>query len=168
MWWSDGLRRAAALCLAVGLAAGLAGCGFQMRGQVSLPPEMARTYISTHDRQSVFFRRLVAELGKNNVQVVDSPLDAGATLTIVDDSTGQRVISVSARNIPREFEVFYRVTYSVQDDTRTLLEPQEQFVARDYTYDETLVLGKAQEEELIRAALADDLVRLVMFQLSAL
>lgn len=146
----------------------MAGCGFQMRTQPTLPPEMARTYISAVDRQSVFYRKLAAELRKNGVVVVDSPLDAGATLNVLDDETGQRVISVSARNIPREFEVFYRVTYSVSDDSRVLLEPQEQVVARDYTFDETLVLGKAQEEEMIRAGIADDLVRLVMFRLAAL
>lgn len=146
----------------------LSSCGFQMRTQPTLPPEMARTYISTADRQSVFYRKLTAELRKNGISVVESPLDASATLNVLDDETGQRVISVSARNIPREFEVYYRVTYSVQNDSRVLLEPQEQVVARDYTFDETLVLGKAQEEEMIRAGIADDLVRLVMFRLAAL
>jgi LPS-assembly lipoprotein len=161
MWW---FKRAAALVTVLAVA----GCGFQMRGQPDLPVVMAKTYIATPDRQSLFYRKLAAELRNNGVQVVDSPLDAGATLNIIDDETGQRVISVSARNIPREYEVFYRIIYSVQNGTRTMLEPQEQTVARDYTYDETLVLGKSQEEDLIRAAIADDLVRLVMFQLAAL
>ena len=120
-----------------------------MRGQPDMPVVMSRTYIATPNRQSLFYRKLAAELRHNGVQVVDSPLDAGATLNILDDETGQRVISVSARNIPREYEVFYRIIYSVQNESGTMLEPQEQTVARDYTYDETLVLGKAQEEELI-------------------
>ena len=150
------------------VSAVIAGCGFQMRGQPDIPAAMSRTYIATPNRHSIFYRKLAAELRSNGVDVVESPLDAGATLNIIDDQTGQRVISVSARNIPREYEVFYRVIYSVQNETGTMLEPQEQTVARDYTYDETLVLGKAQEEEMIRAAIADDLVRLVMFQLAAL
>ena len=154
--------------IAVVASAVMAGCGFQMRGQPDIPAAMSRTYIATPNRHSIFYRKLAAELRNNGVDVVESPLDAGATLNIIDDQTGQRVISVSARNIPREYEVFYRVIYSVQNDAGTMLEPQEQTVARDYTYDETLVLGKAQEEEMIRAAIADDLVRLVMFQLAAL
>ena len=162
------LSRWLGVIAAVLVAATSSGCGFQMRGQPDIPVVMSRTYIATPNRHSIFYRKLAAELRDNGVQIVDSPLDAGATLTIIDDETGQRVISVSARNIPREFEVFYRVIYSVQNDSGTMLEPQEQAVARDYTYDETLVLGKAQEEEMIRAAIADDLVRLVLFQLAAL
>ena len=152
--------------LAVALIA--AGCGFHMRGQPTLPAELARTYLSSTDRQSLFYRKLKSELRQNGVDVVESPVDATAVLTILRDETGQRVLSVSARNIPREFEVFYSVSYRLQDDTRTMIEAQEQTLTRDYTYDETLVLGKAREEDLIREAIADDLVRVVMFQLAAL
>ena len=133
-----------------------------------LPSELDRTYLATTDRQTPFVRRLSRELRDGGVAVVDSPVDATSVLTILDDETGQRVLSVSARNIPREYEVFYRVTFSLEQGERTLLEPQEQAVERSYVYDETLVLGKAREEEQIREALTNDLVRLVMFQLAAL
>ena len=146
----------------------VAGCGFHLRGQPVLPAEMSRTFISATDRQSLFYRKLKTELRQNGVQVVESPTDATAIFNILDDQTGQRVLSVSARNIPREFEVFYQITYSLQNNERTVIEPQEQAVARDYTYNETLVLGKAREEEQMRNAIADDLVRIVMFQLAAL
>ena len=43
-----------------------------------------------------------------------------------------------------------------------------QTLTRDYTYDETQVLGKAREEEVLRDALVDNLVRITMIQLSAL
>jgi LPS-assembly lipoprotein len=78
------------------------------------------------------------------------------------------VLSVSARNIPREYEVYYTINYSVKTGEAILLEPRMQTLTRDYTYDETQVLGKAREEELMRAAIVDDLVRNVLFQLSSL
>jgi LPS-assembly lipoprotein len=78
------------------------------------------------------------------------------------------VLSVSARNVPREFEVFYTVYYSVQTADTTLLEPRAQTRTRDYTWDETEVLGKEREEELMREAIVDDLVRIVLIQLSAI
>ena len=154
----------------VGLGAlvALSGCGFHLRSAPVLPPELDRTYLAADDRQTPFVRRLRRELRDSGIAVVDSPVDATSVLTILDDETGQRVLSVSARNIPREYEVFYRVTFSLQQGERTLLEAQEQAVERSYVYDETLVLGKAREEEQIRSALTDDLVRLVMFQLAAL
>ncbi len=49
-----------------------------------------------------------------------------------------------------------------------LLPPQDITFVRDYTWDETLVLGKAHEEELMREALVRDLVRTVLKQFSTL
>jgi outer membrane lipopolysaccharide assembly protein LptE/RlpB len=88
-------------------------------------------------------------------------------LTILGDDTGQRVLSVSAQNIPQEYEVYYRIMYRLQSADKILLETQNQVMTRDYTYDVTLVLGKAREEELIREAIVADLVRVVMVQLAA-
>ena len=146
----------------------LGSCGFQMRGAASIPPEMSRTYISTQDRHSLFYRRLRETLENAGVDVVDSPVDATATFTIHSDIPGQRVLSVSARNVPREFEVSYTVYYSVRTEKSTLLEPRSQTLTRDYTWDETKVLGKEKEEELLRDAIVDDLVRIVLIQLSAI
>lgn len=146
----------------------LSACGFQMRGATTVPPEMLRTYIDSSDHHSLFFRRLRVGLLEVGVDLVDSPLDADATFTILSDVTGQRVLSVSARNVPREFEVFYTIFYGVKSGKETLLETRSQTLIRDYTWDETQVLGKEREEELLRKAIVDDLVRIVLIQLSAL
>lgn len=146
----------------------LSACGFQMRGATSVPPEMARTYIATEDQRSLFYRRLRDSLQSAGVTVVESPFDATATFSILSDLPGQRVLSVSARNVPREFEVFYTVFYSVQAKNVTLLEPRSQTLTRDYTWDVTEVLGKEKEEELLREAIVDDLVRIVLIQLSSI
>ncbi len=139
-----------------------------MRGAASVPPEMARTYIAADDQRSLFYRRLRDSLQGAGVNIVESPYDATATFSILSDMPGQRVLSVSARNVPREFEVFYTVFYSVQAKEVTLLEPRSQTLIRDYTWDETKVLGKEKEEELLRAAIVDDLVRIVLIQLSSI
>jgi len=78
------------------------------------------------------------------------------------------VISVSARNVPREYEIYYTIIYELNTDEATLMEERTQTLTRDYTFDETLVLGKAREEEVLRDAIADDLVRIVLIQLSSL
>ena len=159
----DGLRPLFVLIVLL-----LAACGFQMRGAASVPPEMARTYIAADDQRSLFYRRLRDSLRGIGVNVVDSPVEATATFSIVSDIPGQRVLSVSARNVPREFEVFYTVLYSLQTEDATLLEARSQTLTRDYTWDETRVLGKEKEEALLREAIVDDLVRIVLIQLSAI
>lgn len=129
---------------------------------------MARTYIETGDRYSLFYRKLTDTLEQAGVELVDSPSEASAELIIHTDDTGQRVLSVSARNVPREYEVYYTVYYSLVSGSSVLMEPRLETLTRDYTYDETRVLGKQREEELLREAIADDLVRVVLRQLSSL
>lgn len=146
----------------------LVGCGFQMRGSTTIPAEMSRTYIETTDRHSLFYRHLRDNFRRAGVELVDSPLDATATFSIISDITGQRVLSVSARNVPREFEVFYTVMYDLKTEKESLLDPSAQTLTRDYTWDETQVLGKEKEEQIMREAIVEDLIRIILIQLSAL
>lgn len=129
---------------------------------------MARTYISVDDQNSQFYRALREQLRAAGVDIVDSAAASTATLSITFDETDQRVLSVSARNVPTEYEVYYTIWYGIDDGVRNLLEPQALTVTRDYTYDSRLVLGKAREEELLRKAIVEDLVRIVMKQIATL
>ena len=146
----------------------VAGCGFHLQGAFTTPAEMERTYIAPADQHSIFYRELRAAMKAAGVQVVDDASDATATFTILLDETDQRVLSVSARNVPTEYEVYYTIEYGLDDGTKNLLDVQRRTLTRDYTYDSTLVLGKAKEEELLREAIVDDLVRIVLKQISTL
>ena len=149
-------------------AASLAACGFHLQGAFSTPPGMDRTYIATNDRYSLFLREFEAQMRGAGVELTETASDATATFTISFDQTDQRVLSVSARNVPTEYEVFYTITYSLDSATQNLMPQQTLTLTRDYTYDSTLVLGKAREEELLREAIVQDLVRIVMKQISTL
>ena len=148
-------------------ACGLTACGFQLRAAPDIPAEMSRTYIAAGDKYSLFYRKFREGLANAGVEVVDSPVDSTAVFSILSDVTDRRVLSVSALNAPREYEVYYTIYYSVEGGNKSIMEPQSLTLARDYTYDETLVLGKAREEELLREAIVDDLVRIVLKQLSS-
>ena len=161
--WSYSRRRVAVALLALSLA----GCGFQLRGQASLPEVMARTYIETDDTFSEFYRRLKQALSSAGVEVIKQRDAASAVIHIRTDHTGQRVLSVSARNLPREYEVYYTISFSVVAGDEVLIEAQTVTLTRDYTYDETMVLGKSEEVQVLRQAIARDLVQLVTRQLTS-
>lgn len=146
----------------------LSSCGFQMQGALSTPAELQRTFIATDDSHSLFYRELRAQLQTAGVQMVDSIAEATGTISILYDETDQRVLSVSARNVPTEYEVYYTVQYSIDGGGEILVEPQTLTLTRDYTYDPLLVLGKAREEEQLRAAVVKDLVRIVLKKISTL
>lgn len=145
----------------------LVACSFQLQGAVTVPAEMERTFINTDDRYSLFYRAFRKDLLAADVNIVDSPDEATATITIYFDKTGQRVLSVSARNVPTEYEVFYTIQYGLMSGDVALIEVQDMTLTRDYTYDATLVLGKEKEQELMRDAIVQDLVRIVLKQISA-
>jgi LPS-assembly lipoprotein len=150
------------------LVVAASSCGFQIRGVADVPPEMQRTYIATADRHSGFYQALRRELSSAGIELVDSPVDATSIFNIHTDITNQRVLSVSARNVPTEYEVFYIVNYSLVSGLTTLMQPRTQTQTRFYTWDETLVLGKQMEQQTLRDAIVGDLVRVVMIQLSSI
>lgn len=150
------------------LALLLTGCGFHLQGDLTAPPQMERTYIAAVERNTQFHRELRRQLQESGVNLVDSPDEATAILSIMSDQTGQRVLSVSARNVPTEYEVFYSVEYALVAGETSLLPPQDITFTRAYTYDETLVLGKTHEEDLMRKAIVRDLARAVLKQISTL
>lgn len=154
--------------LALGLCAAMLGsCGFALEGTGALPSAMTRTFVDAPRRNSPFMSSLRDALRLRGSQIVDTATQADAVLTVSADDTGQRVLSVSARNIPREYEIYYAVTVSLRAGTTALMEPETIIVTRAYTYDETQVLGKSAEERLLREALAQDLARQVLRRVEA-
>jgi len=150
------------------VSTGLVGCGFRMQGIGAFPESLATTYIDTPDRYSVFYRELRSELEQGGVKVVDSPVHSNATIRIETDNSGQNVLTVSGRNVPTEYNVFYNISYSVWVESEEVLPAQELGLTQAYTYDATTVLGKNRERDAIRDALAENLVRQVAQQLSLL
>ena len=160
-------RRAAWVAMLAAAAVLVTACGFQLRGVVPLPPEMTRTYIDSPDRFSDLYRSLRRGLADNGVEVVDNRADADAVLRLRQEDFGERVLSVSARNIPREFEVYYIVDFQLEVNGSVRLDDQRIVQTRSYTWLETEVLGKAEESRRIRQALADDLVVRMLRRLSS-
>jgi LPS-assembly lipoprotein len=146
----------------------LTACGFHVRGAANLPPEISVVYIDSVNRYSEFYQALVTEIRGSRLTLADNSEKADTVIRVSQDISGRRVLSVSARNVPTEFEVSYTVRFSVFMEGEEVLTPKQLVRIREYTYDETLVLGKAREEEVLRRAIAADLVGMVIQHLSAI
>ena len=144
------------------LAGTAAGCGFQLQGAGVLPEVVATTYVESPQRYTEFHVRLSDALAARGVDLAESREDAGAVLRILEDTSGQRVLSVSARNTPQEYEVFYAVGFSLEAGGTALIDNEFLVATRSYSYDPTRVLGMAAEEQVLREALAEDLARRVL------
>ena len=157
------MRRVALL---VALAPMFAACGFHLQGVARLPPAFATTRIVADDRYTDFHRALEDALRGAGSALGGS--EATATVEVLKDDSGQRVLSVSASNTPTEYEVYYTIRYGVRIGDKEALSPKILTLTRAYSFNETAVLAKEQEQEIIRAALARELASLVMRRLAAL
>jgi LPS-assembly lipoprotein len=149
-------------------ALALAACGFHLQGVGRVPEALRICYLDTPDRYSDFHAAFSASLKGADVQLVARAEEAGAVIEIKKDESGQRILSVSARNTPTEYEVYYTVTYRVRDQTHELLAPQTLSLTRAYSFDENALLAKDREEQQIRTALAREMATLVMRRIAAL
>ncbi|MYJ97210.1 MAG: hypothetical protein F4053_17010 [Proteobacteria bacterium] len=144
------------------LAGAAAGCGFQLQGAGVLPEVVATTYVEVPHRFTEFHLRLTDALTSRGVELTESRDEAGAVLRILEYESGQRVLSVSARNTPQEYEVFYAVGFSLEAGGAALIDNEFLVATRSYSYDPTQVLGMSAEEQVLREALAEDLARRVL------
>jgi LPS-assembly lipoprotein len=60
------------------------------------------------------------------------------------------------------------VVYSVHAGDKEVLTPQTIFLSRDYSFDETALLAKQNEADILREQMARDLVAIAMRRLSRL
>ena len=146
----------------------LTGCGWRLQGTGHLSEAASITYVDARDTYTDFHRALVRSLSSSGARVVEDSGEAKAIVHVRRDESGQRVLSVSARNTPEEYEVYYRIEYSVEAGGTEVIGPQTLELTREYSYDEGAVLAKQREAAILRDALARDLAALVVRRLGAL
>lgn len=154
--------------LPIAIVLALAACGWRLQGTARLPEVLATAYVDAKDPYTDFHRALRESLIASGANIVEDRALATAIVRIRSDVSGQRVLSVSARNTPQEFQVYYVVEYSVESAGRELIAPDTIQMTRDYSYDETAVLAKQREQAVLREALARDLAGMVVRRLAAL
>lgn len=150
------------------IALSLAACGWRLQGTAKLSQGMSVIYVDAEDRYTEFNRALRERLRASGAKVTERRADATAVIRVSKDQSGQRVLSVSARNTPEEYEVFYTVEYSVASAGAELIPAQPLELTRDYSYDTTAVLAKQREQAILREALAQDLAAQVLRRLASL
>ena len=133
-----------------------------------MPEAFAYTFIDTKDEQPDFVQDLRKALIASGSKVIPTRGSSGATVSVHEDELTERILSVSARNIPTEYELTYRVKFSVTAGGKTLIDQEEITATRDLSFEESQLLAKEREQEILREALARDLVALVMRRMAAL
>ncbi|MBK1692874.1 hypothetical protein CKO33_11950 [Ectothiorhodospira mobilis] len=143
----------------------LPGCGFQLRQAGVLPAPMARTALIGVDAGDPLHTELRLALEARGAELVP-PEAADTRLEILERRQGRRALSVGGDGRISEYEVRLRLVYRVQGmDTEFSIPRQTLELTRDYLFDASGVLGRAEQERVLYEAMRRDAVQLIMIRL---
>ena len=162
------MPRSATLCLLLAVAILAAGCGFRLQGASQLPAGLDSVHVATRDRLTSFAVELESGLERIGASQAASAGEADAVVRVTRDRSGRRVLSVSARNTPQEYAIFYEVEFAIDRGGAEVVPPQRLELTRNISFDESQLLAKDREEEILREAMARDLADLVLRRLESL
>ena len=150
----------------------LAGCGFQLRGQADLPPELAVVYIQSIQGigmpPGILSRRLQTVLVGSGVNVVRDPAQATATITILNEGSVRRAVAADRFDIKRSYFLVYNATYQVTlANGKTLISAEGISANRNLLFDENRVLGFEAAQESLIDSMADELAWQIIRRLQA-
>ena len=161
-------RRTGATLAAFATAWVLAGCGFRLAGSEPLPAVVARPYLQVQDSYTDFARAFERRLQDSGAQLQPVGRGASAIVEVTQDEVQRRVLSVSASNIPTEYELTYTVTVAVRTLDKELMPPQTLSLSRDYSFDKNALLAKEHEEDVLRVQMARELAAIATRRLASL
>ena len=147
----------------------LASCGFHLRGAATLPDSLKVMYVQGVNLKKGLGLELKRGLTRNDVSVVEAYQDDSAVLTVLENKVERRVLSVGSDAKVSEYELYGTVKFSISDRNGQVLGENQQVEAqRDYQFDQDQVLGKEEEERLLREQLNQQLAQSILRYLSAL
>jgi len=150
---------AAVLCLAV------AACGFRLRGTAEVPFEKLYVPSPTSGLGLDLKRNLQAG---TRARVVDDPKEADAILQFTEEARQKEILSLTGTGRVREFTLRYRVGFRVHDGKGTDFVPPSTIVlSRDVTFNDTEILAKEAEEQLLFRDMQADMVQQIIRRLAA-
>lgn len=147
----------------------LSGCGFHPRGTVELPPVLASACIEDGGLQGVAMAEIRRGLLHQGVQLpAPCPAD-GVVLAIRDLSSDRRVLSVGSSGRALEYALTEALSFELKRQTGEVLLPMQRVeVQRDLLFDETNVLGKANEEADLKRHMREELVLEMLRRIASL
>jgi LPS-assembly lipoprotein len=155
------MRRALAILLCVAAA----GCDFRLRGTAEVPFETLYMPDPTGGIALDLKRNIQAG---TRAKVVDDPKDAQAIMQFTEETKQKEILSLTSAGRVREFRLRYRVGFRVHDGKSGEYLPQQTIVLfRDVSFNDSDILAKESEEQLLFRDMQLDMVNQIMSRLAA-
>lgn len=160
-------RTALAGLAALAAAATLTACGFQLRGPRALPFDSLYIAMPEGSPLAAQLKRTI-RASSPNTRIADSGNDAQAILLPTVDAKEKVILSLNAAGRVREYQLKQRFGFRVHNGKDAeFLAPVEIVITRDFTFNDSDLLGKDAEEQLIYRDMQNDLVQQILRRLQA-
>ncbi|MCX2982327.1 hypothetical protein EYC98_15800 [Halieaceae bacterium IMCC14734] len=145
--------------LIIGLTMVLSSCGFQLRGNIDIPPEWQQLRLVSPSPNGELAREVRDGFSNNGVQWVEDN-SANYILRLADERFQQRNLTIGSNARATEFELTLDTTLQVMDAAgEEVMPPSQVTVTRVMTHDPENVAGKVEESRLLRDEMRIDLVQ---------
>lgn len=143
----------------------LAGCGFQLRGTTDLPFDTLYMPPATAPGVALDLKRNIQ--AGTRTTVVDDPKQAEALLEFSQEVREKQILSLAATGRVREFLLRYRVSFRVHDGKGGEFLPSSTVqLTREVSFNDSDVLAKDTEEQLLYRDMQFDMVQQIMRRLA--
>lgn len=149
------------LCVSMTLTA----CGFHLRGISNVNFKT----VSVQGAELSLKRQLLRNITANGLELVDDVKQADVVLDLMNESNRKRIQSLAGTGVVREFELYYQVNFRIRPGNQAQWgKTQTLQLRRDYSYNDEIILGKADEEARLNDDMRNDAIREIMRRLSFL
>jgi len=145
----------------------LSSCGFHLRGDYLLSPQLQTLHLSSQDKFGELTRQVKQHLSLNKIKLVSNASNNIPQLRLLKDSLNRRTLSVFPNGQVAEYELIYTVRYQVAfsaDDVRSF----EFELNRDYQDDPNVALAKSRELDLMLSEMRKEAANKILRDLSTI
>ncbi len=145
----------------------LSACGFHLRENATLPPQMQRVHLVVNGGGD-FQRHLARALQTSGVTIEDDSGTGIAELHVPVAAFSTETLSAGGYVRITEYAVRYQVQFDVTDAAGQVLVPHQRIdMSREYSYDASNTVGNESQVQEIQRSLNDDMVQAILFRLQA-
>ena len=145
----------------LGLILVISACGFQLRGDIQANFDS----ISISGGTSGFNKTLQRKFRQAGITIT-SASDAEKIVEIIKNSFTKTILTLTGTGAVSEYQLDYIVTYRFKSKDGSWNLPVTIETSRTYTYDDSDILAKDEEEKRLVSGMEDQLIKTMTTQIS--
>ncbi len=146
----------------------LSACGFQLRSQPELPPQLNPIFVATDLNDPFLTNGIQTALRKAKLTLAKTVKEAPYHIQILDKKLQRQFVNLSSNTQTRSYQLTLRVHYAVLDKNNKPLLPTQTVIShRPWLYNFNQVLGSSSEGDTIVKEMYPDISKQIVLRLAA-